>query len=121
MANDIVSLGEVDEDVAITIAISHLSAIPECVVVFNAVMDRRDERHASVVDRVSTKQLLVKVDDSRRLDEGPLRCRIRRRSGVGYRGTRQRGAVMTIENRDGRRTSRGDSHAARKNRPRSER
>src|SRR5206468_1606653 len=100
MANNVVALREIDEDVAVAVTVGHLAAVPECVVVLDAEVDRGSQPHPGVVDRVSAEQFFVKLGDTCRLHEGLLGCRIGRSFGFGHQGARQCSAVIAIENRD---------------------
>ncbi len=114
MANNVVALREIDEDVAVAVTVGHLAAVPECVVVLDAEVDRGSQPHPGVVDRVSAEQFFVKLGDTCRLHEGLLGCRIGRSFGFGHQGARQCSAVIAIENRDRGRTERGCGQLARK-------
>ena len=62
MANHIDGNGEAIEDGSIAITKNHLGAIPECVVVLVAVMDRGQQIQAIIVDRVTTINIVVKIE-----------------------------------------------------------
>ena len=105
----VVGLGEINEDAAVAVAIGHLVAVPERIVVFDTVVYRRHQRLAGVVDRIAAKQVLVKVGDGARFYQRALGRGIGR-SGR-HRRARQRRAVVAVVNghrrrRDGRYTAR---------------
>ena len=58
MCDDIQRGGETLENHAIAVAIHHLPAIPECIVVVLAVMNRRDQRLPMIVHGLAPKYLL---------------------------------------------------------------
>src|SRR5664280_1795952 len=61
VADHVDSLGEALEDLPVAVAVHHLSAVPEGVVVAPLVMDGGDERHAAVVDRVAAEDVVIEV------------------------------------------------------------
>src|SRR5690349_1259401 len=60
MSDDVDRDGEALEDLAVPITKNHLLAVPECVVVFAAVMDATDEGQAVIVDRIAVENLPIK-------------------------------------------------------------
>ncbi len=97
----VVAEREVEEDLAVAIAIGHLRAVPEGVVVFYAVMDRGDQRHVIAVDRIALEDVPIEFGDILGFDIGALDRAVGRRARIGHLHPRQRRRMMTIEDMRG--------------------
>ena len=100
VANHIIAAGEIDEDVAVAIAVDHLAAVPERVIVIGAVVHRRQQRHARAIDRIAPEGCRVERRDLPGGGERLLDRCIRRGSGVGNRQAGQRLAVVQVIDQD---------------------
>lgn len=96
VSNHVGRLPKVDKDVLVAIAMDHLLAVPERVLVIPAVIQAGRQVHAAVVDRVSPENGPVKVGDLPCSIEHGLKTDGASR-WVGHRTARQRGSVSAIK------------------------
>ena len=100
MGDDVIRLREVDENLAIAIAIGHLGAIPEGVVVILVIVDGRHERHSEVIKRIAAKAGLIKNGNGGRLVKGSLYGLAGRCLGAGDGASGQRRRILAIIDRN---------------------
>ncbi len=70
------------EDLAVPVSVRHLGAIPEGVVVVHAVVNRRHQRHAGIVNRVPSEALPIEIDDIAGGIERAFRCTVLAVTGI---------------------------------------
>src|SRR5271154_3017242 len=102
MADNVIGLREVEEDLAVPISVGHLRAIPEGVVVAHAVVNRRHQRHAGIVNRVPVKALPIEIDDAPGGIERAFRRDVHAFTGIRDRRAGQRPSVFAVVDRDRR-------------------
>jgi hypothetical protein len=100
MRDDVQRGGETLENHAVAVAINHLPAVPEGIVVFLTVMDRRDQCFPGIVHGLASKYPIVEVPGGAGMVEGFVHGLVPAGLRVGFRAdeiTWQIGEARAIE------------------------
>src|ERR1700722_8651335 len=96
MSDYVVRHGKIHKQLPVAIAVDHLTAVPEGVVVFVSVVHRGDERLSVPVDGIPTETILIELGDTSRLVECILGGGIRGILWIWHWSTRQCLGVLAI-------------------------